>query len=93
MELSPDSKLDIPDTTLFQELDGECVLLNLANESYYGLNETGTSMWNALAETDSIAAALQTLLNEYDIDEKKLRADLLHLIHDLLENQLATVRR
>ena len=87
MNFSPDSKLEIPDTTLFQELDGECVLLNLANESYYGLNETGTRMWDALSQSESISKALSVLMEEYDVDEKTLSTDLNQLVDDLLENK------
>lgn len=91
MKFSPDSNLEIPDTTLFQELDGECVLLNLANESYYGLDEIGTRMWNVLSESDSIADAMAVLTKEYDIDEKTLRTDLDQFINELLENKLVQV--
>jgi hypothetical protein len=91
LKFSPDSNLEIPDTTLFQELDGECVLLNLANESYYGLDEIGTRMWNVLSESDSIADAMAVLTKEYDIDEKTLRTDLDQFINELLENKLVQV--
>lgn len=91
MNFSPDSKLTIPDTTLFQELDGECVLLNLANESYYGLNETGTRMWDILSKATSISSALALLANEYAVDEKTLCDDLYQLINELLKNQLVEI--
>ena len=91
MDFSPNNKLEIPETTLFQELDGECVLLNLANESYYGLNETGTRMWDVLSDSDSISNALDVLTKEYETDEKTLRTDLYQLIDELLKNQLVTI--
>ncbi|MCF6311096.1 MAG: PqqD family protein [Verrucomicrobiales bacterium] len=91
MNFSPNNKITIPDTTLFQELDGECVLLNLANESYYGLNQTGTRMWAVLAKSNSITNALSVLSEEYDIDEKTLSSDLYQFIDELLENQMVEI--
>ena len=91
MTASPDSKIRIPDATLFQELDGECVLLNLANESYYGLNESSTRMWTVLAESESITAACETLLGEYAVDEKTLKNDLLQFIDELLEHRMVEI--
>lgn len=91
MDIPPDSKLEIPDTTLFQELEGECVLLNLANESYFGLDEVGTRMWNVLSDSDSVTDALKILTTEYEVDEKTLRTDLDQFINELLENKLVQV--
>jgi hypothetical protein len=47
-----DGKLSVPQHTLFRELAGEAVLLNLASGTYFGLDETGTSFWQALTGPD-----------------------------------------
>ena len=91
MKFSPDSQVEVPDTTLFQELDDECVLLNLSNESYYGLNDTGTRMWNALTQMDSIEKAFTLLLEEFDVAEEQLRSDLNQFIDELLDCQILKI--
>jgi len=40
-------------------LDQESVLLNLETERYFGLDETGTRMWQLLTTSPSINAAYQ----------------------------------
>ncbi len=35
----------IPENVLSQEVNGEIVLLNIENESYYSLNAVGSRMW------------------------------------------------
>ena len=65
-----------PESVLVREISGESVLLDLDSESYFGLDEIGTRMWSALAETPTIDAAFQMLLAEYDVAPETLRADL-----------------
>ena len=70
---------------LFRDFEGESVLLNLNDESYYGLDEVGTSMWQALTETGTVEMALERLAAEYDVEEAILRRDLLKLTNELFE--------
>lgn len=80
-----------PDCVLVRILDGEAVLLNLDNEIYFGLDEVGTRMWMLLTGSDSIQAAYDGLLAEYEVDPATLRADLIELIQQLLENGLTVI--
>lgn len=76
---------------LLRELDGEAVILNLGDESYYGLNETGLRMWQALTSSASIETAFQTLKDEYEVDESTLLNDLDQLIQTLLDRKMITL--
>jgi hypothetical protein len=69
-------RIEIPEGVLVRELQGESVLLDLDSECYFGLDEVGTRMWNALATTPSTADACDALLAEYDVAPEQLRADL-----------------
>ena len=68
--------------SLFHELSGEAVLLNLASGQYYSLDETGTRMWVLLAEHGEIEPVIAALLQEYEVTEQQLRVDLDKLISD-----------
>lgn len=61
---------------LVRELRGEAVLLHLASESYFGLDEVGTGMWRALTTAPTLEAALESLLDEYDVSREQLAGDL-----------------
>ena len=82
------SRVVVPDTVLFRELDGEAVILNLDTESYLGLDPVGTRMWGVLTSQPSIEAAYQILLSEYDVAPDTLRADLERLLGEMLEHKL-----
>ena len=82
------TRVSIPNDVLFHELDGEAVLLQLQSGKYYGLDPIGTRIWSLLAQNGSLLAAYQVMMDEYDIDEARLQADLLALVERLVASGL-----
>jgi hypothetical protein len=80
----------VPDSVLYQEVEDEAVLLNMANQQYYGLNDVGAQMWKSLAEAGTIAEAEDLLRGMYEIEQQTLRSDLETLVRDLLKVGLLT---
>ena len=74
----------IGDAVLYQELEDEVVLLNMANQQYYGLNDVGAQMWKCLMEEGNLATARDRLSLSYDVEQAVIRADLEGLVHELL---------
>lgn len=81
--MSLPQNVKISDKVLFQEIDGESVLLNLNNEQYFGLNEVGTRIWQLFSENSKTANALTILQNEFNVDNDTLQKDLAVLINEL----------
>ena len=79
-EISLNSRVQISKDVLFQELQGESVLLNLNTGVYLGLNQVGTRIWDLLQEDGSLARAMEKLLEEYDVSPEILSKDLLTLV-------------
>lgn len=88
MALSFRSKVSVPEHVLTRELDGELVILDLQSEGYLGLDAVGTRIWQLLGSCESIEAAYEQLLAEYDVEPEVLRADLTELLEDLCERGL-----
>ncbi len=76
-------KIELSEDVLHQELSGETVLLNLKTEHYFGLDPVGTRIWQVLGETASAETVIARLLDEYEVDEPTLRADVERLIDEL----------
>ena len=91
MSVSFNQKLLVTEDTLINVIEGESVLLNLKSESYFGLDQIGTRMWNLMTASDSIQAAYETLLDEYDVTADMLRQDMRNLIEKLIVNGLVEV--
>jgi len=92
MEISFAMKAQVPADVLVQELQGESVLLNVQSGRYFGLDEVGTRMWAALTAAESLQAARDALLAEYDVDAERLEQDLRGLVERLVEHGLVEVR-
>ena len=91
MSISFSDRVKIPDDVLISNLQEESVILNLDSERYYGLDDVGTRFLSVLTTSDSIEAAYQTLLEEYDVDGHVLRQDLLEIVEKLLQQGLVEV--
>lgn len=82
----------VPPHVLIRHLDGESVLLNLESERYFGLDATGTRMWELVTTEPSIARAFDKLLSEFDVEPEALRNHLTELLSGLVENGLLQVQ-
>jgi len=81
----------VPAHVLVRILDRESVLLNLDTEQYFGLDETGTRMWQLVTASPNIEAAYQELLAEFDVEPEMLRSNLMELLTRLVDNGLLQV--
>jgi len=86
-----DQQLVRTEDVLFQEIEGESVLLNVTKGEYFGLNESGHRMWLILTESDSIQQAYEKLLDEFDVEPEHLRKDLTELVDSLVEHGLVRI--
>ena len=74
-----------------QEVSGETVLLDLESENYFGLDEVGTRIWQLIKETSDLHAIFDTLLQEYEVEEKRLASDLEVLLGEISGLGLVTM--
>lgn len=81
-------QITIPEHVQYREVDDSAVIINLNNEQYYGLNEVGTRVWQVLTSSESIQKAFETLLEEYDVEEDRLKEDLQKLLIEFKEQGL-----
>ena len=81
----------VPKHVLVRHLDGESVLLNLETERYFGLDTTGTRMWELLTSSPSIDAAFARLLEEFEVEPELLRTHLTQLLSRLQEHGLLNI--
>lgn len=88
--LSLDRTVRIGDDTVFRELSGEAVLLQLDAGMYYGLDTVGTRLWQLIADRGRLRDVLEQARREFDVDPLILERDLLALVEQLAEKNLVT---
>ena len=52
------------------DLDGEKVMMNLDKGQYFMMNEVGSRIWELIEGNTPIVNIIETLTNEYDVDEE-----------------------
>ena len=74
------------------EIDNEIVALSIENGTCYGLNCTGSRIWNLLAKPIRVDDICATLLAEYRVDPKECETEVLDLLEELrTEGMIAAV--
>ena len=91
MSIELTARVRLAKDVLIQKIEGESILLNLATENYFALDEVGTRMVNALEESDSVEQAIGKLVGIYEVDESKLTSDAIRLVEECEQNGLLQV--
>ncbi len=84
-------KVTFAETVFAQEVDGEMVLLDMESENYFGLDEVGTAIWQAMQEKETLKEVLDLLLEQYEVEEEMLENDLFDFVGKLVESGLVKV--
>jgi len=85
-------KVTFADTVFAQEVDGEMVLLDMNSENYFGLDEVGTAIWQAMQEKETLQEVLDVLLEQYEVESDVLEKDLSDFIAKLVESGLVELK-
>ena len=88
MNISFTMQVSVPKHILVRTFENESVILNLETESYHGLDNVGTRMWEALTRSENIQAAYESLLSDYEVDPATLRQDLQDFINQMVTRGL-----
>ena len=84
-------KVTFAETVFAQEVDGEMVLLDMESENYFGLDEVGTAIWQAMQEKETLKEVLDALLEQYEVETEMLENDLSDFVGKLVESGLVKV--
>ncbi|HEU4556991.1 MAG TPA: PqqD family peptide modification chaperone [Longimicrobium sp.] len=89
--LSPDAVVVAARDQVSADLEGEAVILNLADGVYYGLDGVGARIWELLREPRRVAELAGTVAAEYDVDPGRAEHDVVALLAELLDRRLVEI--
>ncbi len=75
----------------YQVVADEAILIHIKSGVYYSLNQVGTSFWEMLDGTRSVADCAALLAKEYDAPLEMILSDLTEVADDLVREGLAEV--
>ena len=85
----PDNRLRANDAECAAKvLDGEAVIINLLNGTYYSLDGAGAVVWELAAAGGTIPEIVDGLTARYDVDASRARQDVERLVGELMTERL-----
>jgi len=70
--------------------DGSSVLLHLETELYFGLNQVGAVLWDALQKNESYESTATKIQSQFDVERSRVDADTAALLDQLDAKDLLT---
>lgn len=75
---------------LMEELDGECVILDMDRNVYFGLEAMGRALWGLLQRGESVEAIVEAMQHKYEgmKSAEQIIADVDQFVEKLLSRGL-----
>jgi len=89
LELALKMKYKLSSEQIASKVAGETVILNYGKGAYYGLDEVGVIIWDALEKgPQTVDSLCDVVISEYDIDKETVKSDVEVLLKDLISERL-----
>src|SRR5262245_142285 len=72
-------------------VDGEAIIINLANGVYYSLDNAGAAMWQMIEECRQLGDIAAAIAARYDVALRRAEEDVLRLAGELLREDVVAV--
>lgn len=86
-----DTKYSQSPGNIVSDMDGEKVMLSVANGKYYNLGELGGEIWELMKEPITIQELVTTLQSQYNVDQTDCQSHVTDFIRQLLEQGLVSI--
>jgi hypothetical protein len=89
--ITPDTTVCRVDEVLASSLGDETVMMNMDQGQYYGLNVTGTWLWDVLVEPMAVRDLCDQLAAEFTVSPHQCERDVSTFVEDLVARGLVQV--
>lgn len=91
-EITPNTILQRKGDLLFNQIDGEVVMLSIENSEYYGMDKVGSRIWELLEKPVSLGTLMAKLMDEYEVSELQCTEDTLTFLNKLAVKKLISIK-
>jgi hypothetical protein len=79
----PETRVVLSADVVSRPIAGELLILDLASGRYHGLDPVGSRIWELIPDQHTVGAIAAALVQEYEVDEERVRADLDVLLREM----------
>ena len=79
------------DDVLDTEIDDQTVMMDIERGSYFGLNQTGTTIWSLLAEPIAIGDLCDHLTPRFDVPREQCEQQVIAFLANLRDRGLVQI--
>lgn len=90
-EISIETRVKLNEDVLFQEVQGDAVLLDLKTGVYFGLDKVGTRIWQLMGDKGELSGVVAQMEQEFDVERERCEGDVISLARRLEEEGLISV--
>ena len=80
------------DSYVFNEIEGDIVMMDVSNGSYATLNETGKSIWLLLENPKTISEITEALLAEYEVSKEQCEKTVNEFLKKMAEANAIVIK-
>jgi hypothetical protein len=83
--ISMDSTIVGDTNIVFNEMDGETIMMSIENGEYYGINSIGSRIWKLLETPKAASEICDALLPDFDVTREQCAKDVLLFLNRMAE--------
>ncbi|OGU16429.1 MAG: pyrroloquinoline quinone biosynthesis protein [Geobacteraceae bacterium GWC2_53_11] len=83
--ITSDSTISQIEDIVASDIDNEKVMMSIEKGQYFGLEPTGSRIWEMIETPVRVSVLIDTLTGQYDVDRETCERDLLAFIGELDE--------
>ena len=88
--MDPKQKFALADGVLIEQIEGEAIVLNPNDDTYFSVNDVGAVLLSGIDDKLDLAAMTIRLTEQFDVDAATAAADLEAFIGSLLDAAIIT---
>ena len=69
-------------------IDGEAIIINLANGVYYSMDKVGAFVWDLLQSGHTLESVVGAVAGRYDVSREQAESNVQELVQELVEENL-----
>ena len=90
VDLRDDARFALRDDLVVEEIDDEFLILDLAHNTYFGLNGVARRIWEEVQAGRTFKGIVDAICAEYEVSRREAAKDVEEFIMKILDQGLAT---